>query len=74
MFFGILPAILYLWQWRIRSWIKRHDRFAATLGLGCNALVLDDLFDSGASMEAACTVLRTYAKIDKIFIAAFTWK
>lgn len=39
-----------------------------------NALVLDDLFDSGASMEAACAVLRTYAKIDKIFAVALTWK
>ena len=39
-----------------------------------NVLVLDDLFDSGATMKAACTVLRTYAKIDKIFIAALTWK
>ncbi|HCY61927.1 MAG TPA: amidophosphoribosyltransferase [Oxalobacteraceae bacterium] len=39
-----------------------------------NALVLDDLFDSGASMEAACAVLRTYAKINKIFVAALTWK
>lgn len=39
-----------------------------------DALVLDDLFDSGASMKAACSVLRTYAKIDKIFVAALTWK
>jgi predicted amidophosphoribosyltransferase len=39
-----------------------------------NALVLDDLFDSGATMEAACAVLQTYAKIDKIFVVALTWK
>ena len=39
-----------------------------------NALLLDDLFDSGASMEAACSSLRTYAKIDKIFAVALTWK
>lgn len=46
--------------------ISGHDKH--------NALLLDDLFDSGASMEAACAVLRTYAKIDKIFVAALTWK
>jgi predicted amidophosphoribosyltransferase len=39
-----------------------------------NVLLLDDLYDSGASMEAACAVLKTYAKIDKIFVAALTWK
>lgn len=39
-----------------------------------NVLVIDDLFDSGASMEAACSALRTYAKINKIFVAALTWK
>ena len=37
-------------------------------------LIIDDLFDSGASMEAACSALRSYAKIDKIFVAALTWK
>ena len=39
-----------------------------------NALLLDDLFDSGASMEAACSLLKTYAKIDKVFAVALTWK
>lgn len=39
-----------------------------------NVLLLDDLFDSGASMEAACAALRNYAKIDKVFVAALTWK
>lgn len=39
-----------------------------------NVLLLDDLFDTGASMEAACLSLRTYAKIDKIFAVALTWK
>lgn len=39
-----------------------------------NVLLLDDLYDSGASMEAACKSLRSYAKIDKIFVAALTWK
>lgn len=42
---------------------------------GCwNALVVDDLFDSGASMEAVCAALRTYKKINKIYVATLTWK
>lgn len=39
-----------------------------------NALVIDDLFDTGASMEAVCGTLRTYQKIDQIYVAALTWK
>ena len=39
-----------------------------------NVLLVDDLFDTGASLEAACAVLREYPKIRKIFIAAVTWK
>lgn len=39
-----------------------------------NALLLDDLFDTGASMEAVTAALRTYQKIGKIFVAALTWK
>jgi predicted amidophosphoribosyltransferase len=39
-----------------------------------NALVLDDLFDTGASMEAVGAALRTYPKIDKVYAAAITWK
>jgi predicted amidophosphoribosyltransferase len=39
-----------------------------------NALLLDDLYDSGASMEAVSAALRTYPKIDKIYAAAITWK
>lgn len=42
---------------------------------GCwNVLLIDDLFDTGASMEVACTTLRSYPKIAKIFVAALTWK
>lgn len=37
-----------------------------------NALLLDDLFDTGASMEAVCAVLRTCPKIDKVYAAAIT--
>lgn len=39
-----------------------------------NVLLVDDLYDSGASMEAACNALRGYAKVDKIYVAALTWK
>lgn len=37
-----------------------------------NALLLDDLFDTGASMEAACAALRSHPKIGKIYAATIT--
>jgi predicted amidophosphoribosyltransferase len=39
-----------------------------------NALLLDDLFDTGATMDAVCRCLRTYKKIDRIYAASITWK
>lgn len=39
-----------------------------------NVLVIDDLFDTGATMEAACKALRTYSKVKKIYVAALTWR
>lgn len=39
-----------------------------------NVLIVDDLFDTGASMEAACEVLKTYSKVNNIYVATFTWK
>jgi predicted amidophosphoribosyltransferase len=39
-----------------------------------NAMLVDDLYDSGASMEAACAALRTYPKVGRIYVAALTWK
>lgn len=39
-----------------------------------NTLVLDDLYDSGASMNAACAALRGYPKVNRIFAVALTWK
>jgi predicted amidophosphoribosyltransferase len=39
-----------------------------------NVLVVDDLFHTGASMETACKVLRTYSKVGKIYVAALTWR
>lgn len=42
---------------------------------GCwNALLLDDLFDTGATMDAVCRTLRTYKKIDRVYAASITWK
>lgn len=39
-----------------------------------NVLVVDDLFHTGASMESACKVLRTYPKVGKIYVASLTWR
>jgi len=39
-----------------------------------NALLLDDLFDTGATMDAVCQALRTYRKINRIYAAAITRK
>lgn len=42
---------------------------------GCwNALLLDDLFDTGATMDAVCKTLQTYEKINCVYAAAITWK
>ncbi|MYM69983.1 ComF family protein [Pseudoduganella sp. FT55W] len=39
-----------------------------------DALLIDDLFQSGASVDAAADVLRTYEKIGEIFVATLTWR
>lgn len=37
-----------------------------------NALVIDDLYSSGASLNAATITLKTYSKVNDIYVAAFT--
>lgn len=39
-----------------------------------NALLIDDLFATGASLEAACAAMRSYTKIRNIYVATLTWK
>ena len=39
-----------------------------------NVLLVDDLYDSGASMEAAATALSTYPKVRNVYVTACTWK
>lgn len=39
-----------------------------------NVLLIDDLYDSGASMEVAAVALREYSKVNKVYVAALTWK
>lgn len=39
-----------------------------------NVLLVDDLFDSGASMTAATAALKTYNKINGVYVVALTWK
>lgn len=39
-----------------------------------NVLLIDDLYDSGASMEVASLALRKYPKVNRVYVAALTWK
>lgn len=49
-----------------------HDVIAGQVKL--NVLIVDDLFHTGASMEAACKILRTHPKVHRIYVAALTWR
>jgi predicted amidophosphoribosyltransferase len=55
-----------------------EGRFSINPGIATegrwNALLLDDLFDTGATMDAVCRTLRTYNKIDRVYAASITWK
>ncbi|QOJ23599.1 MAG: ComF family protein [Gammaproteobacteria bacterium] len=46
--------------------------YSDTLANDCkyNILLIDDLYSSGATFEAACTILRQYQKIQCIYVAA----
>lgn len=51
------------------------DAFSVNDQLGdglYDILIVDDLFDSGSSLEAATTVLRDYSKIHNIYVAVVT--
>lgn len=54
------------------------DSFTLHEGIGnegrWNVLLVDDLFHTGASLEAACAALRPYRKIGRIYVAAVTWR
>ena len=39
-----------------------------------DVLIIDDLFDTGSSLEAATTVLKTYSKIRNVYVATVTRK
>ncbi|MDI2113791.1 ComF family protein [Commensalibacter nepenthis] len=42
---------------------------------GCwNALIIDDLYHTGASMEKACVALKKYVKVKNIYVVALTWR
>ena len=38
-----------------------------------NVLLIDDRYDTGASVEAACAALSGYDKVGKIYVATVTW-
>ncbi|AUH63723.1 ComF family protein [Paracoccus zhejiangensis] len=39
-----------------------------------NALVLDDLYHTGATLDAVCSLLAQYDKIKGVYVAALTWR
>lgn len=39
-----------------------------------NVLVVDDLYHTGATMDAVCSLLAKYDKISGVYVAALTWR
>lgn len=39
-----------------------------------NVLVVDDLYHTGATMEAVCQLLSGYNKVNNVYVAALTWR
>ena len=39
-----------------------------------NVLVVDDLYHTGATMDAVCRLLAQYDKISSVYVAALTWR
>lgn len=66
----------------MKSKVEKQEALAARFVLNdgitnqgkWNVLVVDDLYDSGATLEAICAILASYDKVDNIYVAALTWK
>ena len=58
----------------LKDKFSTHKALANEKNGPLNILLLDDLFDSGASMEEACKALQCCSSIDKVFAVALTWK
>ena len=39
-----------------------------------NVLVIDDLYHTGATMDAVCSLLAQYDKVSGVYVAALTWR